>query len=372
MKNPSRNTFILLMVFFFLLSLGLTKAQGKELTLQEAVQIGLSNNLQILLHRIDREEKKERFTLAQATQDADLIQGTQEELERMEEILLEAKKQLIQSIESTYFRILQQQDQLQVQKEALERNAVQLQAQELRYAAGEISTRDMTLSRNSYRDLVKSYQEDQEDLALTQKEFNHLLGRPLQEEMILVREVDFEEYQLDPEEAYLLALTHREDIKNAEKAIQEAKEELERLDNPFNAPVTIGEAENQLLKEKIRREQLATAIYFEIQRACQALQRAYERIEQAKEDGVMKENELESLLLQYEAGLISTQKMMEAQAELTRAENRIIQEKWNYNQTQMDLEKTLGRWNIQDYLEGKEFPLHIPESLEPADREVEG
>lgn len=372
MKNPINRIFLGAFVFIFLLSSGLSQASTGEMTLKEAVRIGLTHNLQILLHRIDNEEKKERSALAQAAGDEDLIQQTKEEKKRTAETLLEAKKQLIQSIEAAYFNILQAEDQLEVKQEALERNSIQLQADEIRYEAGEIATRDIIMSRNNYQELVKSFEEDQEALALRKQEFNHLLGQKLHKHFILVRDVDFEEYQIDPEEAYQLALVHRDDMERGREAIREAEEELERLDNPFHAPVKIQEARNNLLKEKIRLEQLTTSIYFEIQRACQALQKAYERIEQVKGDQRMKELELESLLLQYEAGLISTQKIMEAQAELTRAENRIIQEKWNYNSTQMDLEKTLGLWSIQDYLEGVEFPLRIPDRLDSADGEVEG
>lgn len=361
--KKKRDTFVLLLLLVILLNPLPLRASLQEMNLKEAVHRGLEHNLQVILSRIHKLEIEEKYALAQSAGDEDLIERTKKELKQAEESLINAKRQLIMTIETSYFRILQDNDQLDVQQEALARNAVQLEADELRFKAGEISLRDITMSRNNYRDLEKAYEEAFEEMALKRMEFNYLLGQDLNESFQLQRSENFEELEIDPQEAYELALLHREDMIKAREAIKDAEERLEKLDNPFNAPVLITEAKNQLIREKITLEQLQYSIFFEIQRSCQGLYKAYEGIEKAIEELEMKERDLESKTLQYQAGLISTQQIMEAQLELTRAENRIVQAKWNYNSTRLDFERSLGLWSMEEYLEGMDFPLQIPAHL---------
>lgn len=360
---------IILAVFLPLVTPLSLEAASQELSLRDAVHIGLEHNLQAILARLHKVEKEEIYELAQASGDEDLKKRAAEELREAREALLDTKEQLIQAIESSYFRILQEEDQLKVQREALKRNTIQIEADELRYEAGEISTRDITMSRNTFRDLKKTYEEAQEEATLARMEFNHLLGQDLFREFELEHIHDFQELQIDPEKAYELALEHREDVRRAREALKEAREKLKSMDNPFHAPIRITQAENTLLKEKIALEQLKTSLFFEIQRACQSLIKAFEGIEKAREDLMLKERDLKSQTLQYEAGLISTQKIMEAQLELVRAENRIVQAKWNYNSTRLDLERGLGLWSIDEYLEGVDFQLIIPKDLLPKEEE---
>lgn len=334
-----------------------------EMSLREAVHRGLEHNLEVILARLHMVETAKKNELAVAAGDEELIERMAKEVEQGEESLINAKKQLILAVEASYFRILQDEDQLEVQREALHRNAVQLEADELRFQAGEISLRDIAMSRNNYRDVRKAYEEAQEEMALKRMEFNYLLGQAMDKPFQLKRSESFEELQIDPHEAYELALANREDMIKAREAIKEAEEQLKKMDNPFHAPVLIAEARNQLLREKIVFEQLKNSLFFEIQRACQSLFKAYEDIEKAEEDLEMKEKELLSQTLQYDAGLISTQQMMEAQLELARAENRVIQAKWSYNSARLDFERNLGLWSIEEYLEGMDFQLKIPEHL---------
>ncbi len=331
--------------------------QDDGLTLIECMRMGLENNFDVVLARIDLEENITYMERAQRVGDEDLIENATNMLDGAKDNMINTRRNVAEQIRNSFYAILRAEDALAGQKQALSRSEITLQADELRYEAGEISKMDIDNRRSSFINSQETYERSIRDLKTQYMEFNNLLGRELHEELSLAKDYEFDLVEVEFGSAHEAALENRDDIKNARQALDEAIENVEKLDNPFTALVDFEKAKTDVIREEIKLEKVRRSIYFTIRSTCFSMEQAIDNIYNAEEELSQALRDTEAKRLQYEAGVISTQQMIDAENELAAKENNIVHAKWDYNNAKLNYLQAIGISGIDRYIEealGKE------------------
>ncbi len=364
-----RKSFSFAIILFLLVVFVLTfTVYGQEdedtFTLGESIDHALENNFDILLKNIDLEQAENYYQKSKTVGDEELIENARNQLQFHHEQLEMEKSSVVTAVEQQYYALIQATENLQAQQKALARQKKQLEADEIKFVVGLISIIDIENSRDSYQSMEKSFSSQEQSLKTRQMEFNILLGRQPEKSVHLVKESYFNPVVISLEDSMQIARENRNDIINARENLQEAELDLERIDNQFTPLIEIEQARADLRKAEIELEQTEQSLLITIRNSYFSFKGSFSAIDTAQRQQERAARELEAATLKYEAGKISTGEMLAAQEKLVDTEKDVIKAKWDYNLAISNFLKTLGVWNLQDYLDGVDSGLLYEELIE--------
>ncbi|MFW6308570.1 MAG: TolC family protein [bacterium] len=345
------SVFFLLLGSSFFFSQDLKAEDDSSLNLQQCVQLSFEKNLDLKLDIIDFEQAQDYYEKTKIVGDEELIEQAEDKLKQTEEKLYKSKAGLAVDVEREYYNWFQARGNLQAEKDALEEQKQQLQEDKIKYENGFISIMDLQKSEKNLEDRKNAYASGRESFKTRNMRFNKLLGRDLDQEIILVKEKFFEPAILTLEESIEIARKNRTDIKSARGKLVDAKNNFEKIDNIYSSDIEIEKAETDVRRAELELEKTKQSLLINVRDNYFSFIDAYRVIDDAEYDLKLAISEKEEQLLRYEEGDISTSRMLEARKNVMNKEKEVIRAEWDYNLARTDYLQTLGVWELDAYLE---------------------
>lgn len=326
-------------------SLGAAAQEKLELTVKEAMDLALQNNLSYRAATLDWETAKADLERAQIVGDEDMLKEAQKQWAQAEKTYGEKTQELIDSVRTSYQEVLQSEVTVENARLAKERAAKQLSMDENKYKAGLLSSLDIDRSRNSLFDAEHRYSWALIDLETKRMRFNELLGLPLDTEFVLTERLllDFVPFTYDLQTCYELALQLDATVAQAREALAEAQEAVTAAKSPFTPRVDLEKALTNEEKAKIQLEQAQQSLYFRIRSDFYSLQDQAHSLEMAKRSIELERKALQAEESKYAAGVISNAEIVAKQENLAKLEQDYTTSLLQYSLARVKLLQAIGK-----------------------------
>lgn len=316
---------------------GVVAADGiKYVTLEEAEAIAFENSVTLELARLAVEEAEFQYKQAEAAMimkpSPVMLMQAEMGLDVARQKYLTARDELAMEVRSDYFNALRTQNLRKIAEEGLESALRHEMVAEKKLAAGTATRLDVIKASRSVLSSQASVSQANHGLELTQMKFRQTLGIDL-DAAVLPKEIALEvepvEVSLDEDMAY--ALANRDEIKQLQLAIEVAEKNVEISDNDYTPALTLRQAELNLAKLKRQLEQVKQGLALQIKQSHSAWKDAEERIP-VLQKGVEEATEMMRLSeLSYEADMITSNDLEDAQIGVLAAKNELINAIFDYN-----------------------------------------
>lgn len=292
-----------------------------------------------------------------------------------------AEQQLKLDTTTAYYNVLQAQNMVKVNEQAVANLNEHLQTVNAQYQAGAVAKADVLRSEvelaNAQQNLTKA--KNGYDVALAS--LNNIIGEPLDSQSVLKDELAYAKYDQSLEDSVKTALTNRPEIGQSQDGIAAAKASVQAANsgnlptvavsgsrgysgdtfpgdnsnwsvgvsaswNVFDGNVTrsrVKAAETTMNKANITDDQLKDSIALEVRQSYLSMKEAEQRI-QTSQVAVDKANEdLKIARTKYSAGAGTNLDVIDAQLALTQANTNYTQALYDYNVNKAKLLKATGQ-----------------------------
>lgn len=292
------------------------------------------------------------------------------------------RQQLKQNAISSYFNVLQYHNNLAVNQLSVDNYAKHLKEVQLRFEQGTVAKYDVLASQVSLANAQNNLSKAQNSYKFAIATLNNVIGFPLNNEMILKDDLEYEPYSQTLEDCEQYAMDHRPEIVQHETKIAIAHDDLDIAQsgyrpsvnfvatqnwyyssalpgsdnsnwsvgltasfNLFDSGVTkakvdqakyaIGAAEEQYSKER-------DDVLLEVHQYYLNLREAETRIETSKVTVEQAEESLRVANTRYEAGVGTNLDVLDAVLAFTTAKTNYIQALYDYNISKSQLDRAIG------------------------------
>lgn len=292
------------------------------------------------------------------------------------------RQQLKQNAISSYFNVLQYRNNLAVNQLSVDNYAKHLKEVQLRFEQGTVAKYDVLASQVSLANAQNNLSKAQNSYKFAIATLNNVIGFPLNNEMILKDDLEYEPYSQTLEDCEQYAMDHRPEIVQHETKIAIAHDDLDIAQsgyrpsvnfvatqnwyyssalpgsdnsnwsvgltasfNLFDSGVTkakvdqakyaIGAAEEQYSKER-------DDVLLEVHQYYLNLREAETRIETSKVTVEQAEESLRVANTRYEAGVGTNLDVLDAVLAFTTAKTNYIQALYDYNINKSQLDRAIG------------------------------
>jgi len=322
----------------------LVEDQPIPLSLEQAIAAALAGNLNLRLRVIDLQQAEKELDRALFIGDDEMIEAAQTKLEQARETYNTSRRDLISSVRSKYYEVLQQEAAVQNQAKALEQARTQLEIDQAKFEAGMISALDLQRTKNSLMNTEFSYQSALTTLETKYMEMNQMLGLELSSPIVLTEKisVEFVPFDLELEQAYQLALAHNKGVAQAREKLDKALEKVRAYDNPYTPRVDLENAKVEVEKAQIELKREESDLYFSIRRDYYELKKRANDVLAKERDLEHEQQNLMAAEAKYAAGAISNKQVVDQQEALAKAEQAYTQALWDYSQYRTQFLITIG------------------------------
>ncbi|WP_196602395.1 TolC family protein [Pectinatus frisingensis] len=292
------------------------------------------------------------------------------------------RQQLKQNAISSYFNVLQYRNNLAVNQLSVDNYEKHLKEVQLRFEQGTVAKYDVLASQVSLANAQNNLSKAQNSYKFAIATLNNVIGFPLNNEMILKDDLEYEPYSQTLEDCEQYAMDHRPEIVQHETKIAIAHDDLDIAQsgyrpsvnfvatqnwyyssalpgsdnsnwsvgltasfNLFDSGVTkakvdqakyaIGAAEEQYSKER-------DDVLLEVHQYYLNLREAETRIETSKVTVEQAEESLRVANTRYEAGVGTNLDVLDAVLAFTTAKTNYIQALYDYNINKSQLDRAIG------------------------------
>ena len=325
-----------------LLVMGLAVAAAAQasniqyVTLEEAEQIAMENSVKLRLAKLALEEAQFQYRQAEAAMimrpsPVTLMQA-QAGLDVAEQQYLTALDELALEVRTDYFNALRMENLLAIAQEGLESARRHEEVAQKKLAAGTATRLDVIKASRNVLNSEAGVSQARHGLELAQMKFRQTLGLDL-DAPVLPGEValDVEPLDVDLKRDTEYALANRDEIKQLLLAIEVAEKNVEISDNDYTPVLTLEQARLNLAKLKLQMEQAKEGLALQIKQSHAAWKEAEERIP-VLQKGVEEAVEMLRLSeLYYEADMITSNDLQDAQIGVLSAKNDLVNAIYDYN-----------------------------------------
>jgi len=291
------------------------------------------------------------------------------------------KQQVKLDATSGYFNVLQAIQMLKLNKESVDRLGAHITNVQVRYEVGTVGKSDVLRSEvelaNAQQGLIKAQNAYDQAVA----SFNNVLGMPLDTEIKVKENLQYEVYTPTLKDCIQYALKNRSDILQADKSVEIAIQGVKVAKSGKRPTVmlsanqdwndenfagtkypnwTIGisaninlldsgltnakvrQVEEDIGKAKVQAKQTRESIELEVQQVYLSLREAEKRIDTSKVAVNKAEDDYEIAEVRYEAGVGTNLDILDAQGSLTQAKTNYTQALYDYNASKAKLDKVMG------------------------------
>lgn len=322
------------------------------LSLAEAVEIALNNNLEVALR--ENAVAKAKVSLRQARSTADeldaLIEYTGATLETLQAVyvgpkaaemnLLLAelaaeytKKGLMLSVEKAYYDVLKAQAEVNLKEAALERAKEQLRLAEASVAVGMAAKSDVMAAQVGVTSAEVQLATAKNNLEAAMMALAKVLGRDLSERYVLTTEFDFAPVEEMDLGAYIAELLEKDvNVVGAREGLAVAELQFEQVKKMYTPNVfAYQQAQHDLIEAQLKYEQAKTDLIQSVRQAYLNLKTAEQAYRLLEENVKYAEETARLAALRYEAGVATRLEMEKAFDALNEAEAQRLSMLYNYN-----------------------------------------
>ncbi len=304
--------------------------------LEEAEAIAFENSVSLELARLAVEEAEFQMRQAEAAMimkpSPVLLMQAQAGSDVARQKYLTARDELALEVRTDYFNALRTQNLLKIAEEGLESALRHEEVAQKKLAAGTATRLDVIKASRSVLSSESGVSQAHHGLELTQMKFRQTLGIDLDAAVLpeeIALEVEPVEVNLEQDMAY--ALANRDEIKQLLLAIEVAEKNVEISDNDYTPALTLRQAELNLAKLKRQLEQVRQGLALQIKQSHSAWKDAEERIPVLQKGVEEAEEMLRLSELSYEADMITSNDLEDAQIGVLAAKNELVNAIFDYN-----------------------------------------
>lgn len=318
--------------------------EKKVLSIEEAIDIALKNNGDLLIAKInldnaslDYENKaKDPTTLVLALKQAELNLN-------LEKIKYEnTKLQVIQSVRNAYFSVLEALAQVRLNEKQLAYYEELFNATKAKYQVGNATITDVSQAELNYLSAVNSLKTAQNNLRIYWGQFWQTLGlSPI--EGVVLREPELKLFNLNLDELFNIAKDNLPSLVQAKNNVELYELQVKLYDNDYTPKATLISTKNSLESAKKSYENSLNNIKVTIAQRLEQLSASLKDLEiQQKNLDLAKEN-YKIAQLRFEAGLITRIDLMSAEINIIKAENNYYSSLHNYWKNLDSLSLAIGK-----------------------------
>lgn len=292
------------------------------------------------------------------------------------------RQQLKQTVALNYFSVLQCRNNLAVNQLSVDNYEKHLQNVRLRYDQGTVAKYDILASQVSLANAQDSLIKAQNSYALAIANLNNAIGLPLNSELILKEELEYEPYLQALEECEKYALIHRPEMAQHEAKVAIAHDNVDVAKSDYRPSVTFSATQNWyhssalpgsdnsnwsvglttsfnvfdsgVTKAKVdqakfildsaeeQRSQKRDAILLEVRQYYLNLREAEARIETSKVAVEQADESLRVAKTRYNAGVGTNLDVLDAVLSFNTAKTNYIQALYDNNTSKAQLDKAMG------------------------------
>jgi len=335
---------ILLILFLILGSRG--QAAPEELSVSQAVEMALENNLDLLIARSELDNSR----IIYQKNKADIMRTGSRYAELQNDLTLlqaedrfkQTENQVVRDTIDRYFRLILGEKEIRSKEETLALEKRRLEEMEQQVATGHRGQLDLMRQQGIYNRAAFDLEESRQDLLDDQEEFQYRLGlgnMPLLDDEALLQ---VQIIEVDREKFIEEGLAASIDIQIRDKQYLLAEMDLKRALEADTPSLDLQEKENSLeiaALEIIKAEQGGR---HRLQRTFNNLTRVFNNLELARESLQETEESHSIILRQEEAGLITSRDLLASRINLMDSERSYLAALNTYLLGALDIKEARG------------------------------
>ncbi|HEY8495639.1 MAG TPA: TolC family protein [Limnochordales bacterium] len=322
-------------------------AEAIKLTLAGAVQGALLHAPELNLARLAVAEAeiglREAVIGRMAGQPESVYREARDKLQEARDAYIDQLVQVALRVEEAYYNALRAGELFEIQSSNLDQSARQLAVARARYEAGLIARQDLLEAELSHEQSRLALETTERDRQEAYRKLAELLGMAEGTPLWLVDEITFSPLRMELDDALQEALAQRAEVVRAQRAIEQAREQVAHADTPYAAPVELLRAQYNLERAEIRYEQVRAQVAQQVRQEWHQLADGERRVELSRRQEELAKSRAEISRARYEAGLISLLDLLKDEAAYARARLDAAQAVWDYNLAKARFLRTLGR-----------------------------
>lgn len=345
-RTKMKSTLMVALLICLVINVSSQASSGvRELTVQDAVELALENNLNFQIATIEWRGAQAKLARAEIVGEEDMLAEARKGWQQAEEIYEDKRQELQDQVRTRYQQLLESETMVQNARIALERAQSQLAMDENKYKAGLLSSLDIERADNSLFDAVHRHERTIIDLETERMRFNEIVGLPFDEKVVLTERLllDFVPFTLSLEICYDLALNLDPGVLGARDTLQKAREAVVVARSPFTPRVELEEALANEEKAKIGLKQAEQALYFSIRGDYYALLNQAHGLEMAERNIKLERQALLAEESKYAAGVLSNAQIVGQQEKLSNLEEQYSAELSSYTLARIKLLQKIGK-----------------------------
>lgn len=340
-------------------------AQAVRLTVAEAVQHALVRAPELEMAKLSIAEAdialQDAVIGRLAGQPASAYEDARDRVQEARDNYTDQLVQVALNVEEAYYNALRAAELLQIQQGNQEQADRQLAVARARFEAGLIARQDFLEAQLNHAESTLQLDNARRSYADAIDRLVELMGMPVGTPIVLVEEVGFAPWRIELEEALEEALSQRQEIVRAQRAIEKARLQVAHADTPYTAPVELEKARLNLRRAEVQHEQARLQVMTQVRTEWAQLMDAERQVEMTRRKEELARSRAEISRARYDAGLISLLDLLRDEAEYAQARLNAAGAVWDYNLRQARFLRTLGRPElpplpepIADYMAGWE------------------
>ncbi len=320
-----------------------------QLSVAAAIELGLQNNLDVVLARYRVDEAQADLDRQRIVGDDEAITAAEEHLAETLENLEQTKDDLATQIENSYYDILTAQGRLAELEQNYADSESSYRMDQARYQAGMISQLSLERSANALLNTELNVARQQDNVATSFYRFQDLLGIPLQKTVVLTDTIDltYQAVSISFEEAMQKALLYADTIVRAQEGRADAAEAVRLADNSYTPRAALEKALLDQQRAEVNYEKATNRVFFEIRTAYLRVTQLEASLELLRRELDYAERNLLVVQAQHADGVVSDTALLNAERAVESAEGELSDALWDHVRARRDLQIAIGQPSLQ-------------------------
>ncbi len=254
-----------------------------------------------------------------------------------------ARQDLVMQVTQAYYEVVRTEMALELAERALAQSEAQLASTRVRHEQGMLSDVDLLAAESQVAIAELDLNRSRATHTSARMALNRVLGRNLESSFELVDALgDVQTAQIDLEKAVETALENRLEVQRARDTARLREKELEVSDNPYTPALSIESARLALERARVELREREIDVILEVRQNYQAVIEAQARIPIQESNVTRTKESLRIAQIRYDAGLITSIDVIEAQRAAFQAEMQAIQAVFDYQMAVARFHRSAG------------------------------
>lgn len=292
-----------------------------------------------------------------------------------------SRQQIKLDATSGYFAVLQARNMVKVNQESVASLQEHLKNVQAQFSVGTVAKSDVLRSEVELANAQQTLTKAQNAYELAVASLNNVVGLPLDTELIIREEMQYQAYGMSLDDSIRFGLQNRPDTAQAEAGIELAKESVKVAKSGYGPTVALGggvgrwdtetpgtdnkswtlslsstwnifdtgvtraqvkQAKSAVDKANYTAQQTKDSVQLEIRQNYLSMQEAEKRIGTSQVAVSKAEEDFKIAQVRYSAGVGTNLDVIDAQVALTQARTNYVQALYDYNTNKAKLEKAMG------------------------------